>query len=206
MIIVHKVDGAWVRFAGTPHLNTSKIIALVQSGVWDASDLEAHQIKVAAPFVVPTGKEIIGAESFQESSGAVAQIFSVRDVSPPTRAELHEAVTAKRRTLANGAALVNTGQRTIPVWVDPESLGAITGLVIASEIIADLAASWKGADGSFYQIVAAEMKPMALAMMTYVQSCFATEAAVHAAIDADRVTTVAGAIGFDGWPEPYEVA
>ncbi len=112
---------------------------------------------------------------------------------------LSEYAATKRRALTNGSASINTGVRTIPVWVDPESRGSILGLVVASGIVPDLTAPWKGADGEFYTLATAEMPVMALGMMQFIQSCFATEAAILAAITAETITTTAE-IDAAEWP------
>ena len=109
----------------------------------------------------------------------------------PTPAGLLAYAADKRRALANASTSVNLGSRTIPVWTDAESRGAITGLVVASQIVANLTAPWKGSDGKFYDLNAAEMVALALGMMTYVQSCFAKEAAVTVLITGGSIITLA---------------
>ena len=193
-------NGKWVRFNGTPQLDAGKIDSLVTSGVWTDGDLATHGLKSADPFVVPEGKQITGAETFVVDGDTVRQSYSVTDIPPPSQAELLAYTAEKRRQLANGSTTVNTGERSIPVWTDPESRGAITGLVVASQIVPDLVAPWKGADGEFYQLAAAELAPLALGMMSFVQSCFAAEAAVGAAILATDITTISGIEAAD-WPE-----
>lgn len=111
--------------------------------------------------------------------------------APPTVADLIAYAAEKRRALANGSTTVNVGSRTIPAWVDAESRGAITGLVVASGVIPDLTAPWKGADGAFYTLDAAEITALALGMMQYVQACFAAEAQIVAEITAGTIATTA---------------
>jgi len=125
---------------------------------------------------------------------------SLITIKAPTQSDLLAYTAEKRRTLANGSTTVNTGERSIPVWTDPESRGAITGLVVAAQIVPDLTAPWKGADGEFYELAAAELAPLALGMMSFVQSCFAAEAVVGAAILANDITTISGIEAAD-WPE-----
>lgn len=122
---------------------------------------------------------------------------------PPAGASAAEALLAyaanKRRLLANGAAVIDVGERTIPTWVDPESRGAIMGLRDATEIIPELTATWKGADGEFYVLTTAEIVALALGMMQFVQSCFDAEAAVAAAIAGETITTTAE-VDASTWP------
>jgi len=112
---------------------------------------------------------------------------------------LAEYAAGKRRALVNGAATINVGERSIPTWLDPESRGAVTGLVVASTLVEGLTAPWKGADGDFYTLTTAEITALALGMMGFVQAAFATEAAVIAAIDAETITTAA-AVDAAAWP------
>jgi hypothetical protein len=113
--------------------------------------------------------------------------------------ELAAYAAVKRRALVSGAAVINVGSRSIPTWVDAESRGAITGLVVAGGLIEGLTAPWKGSDGHFYTLTSVEITVMALGMMQFVQDCFAVEAAVLAAIGAETVTTFAD-IDAASWP------
>lgn len=101
---------------------------------------------------------------------------------------LRDYAAQKRRDLINGYAVINVGERSIPVWVDPESRGSVTGLVVASNIVPDLTAPWKGADGIFYQLSTAEITALALGMMQFVQDAFAIEGSLQDAIDSGVIT------------------
>jgi hypothetical protein len=115
---------------------------------------------------------------------------------PPNLADY---AAAKRRAIENGQTTIDTGSREIPVWTDPVSRGSILGLVVASGIVPGLTAPWKGADGEFYTITAAEMQAIALGIMAFVQECFAVEAAVLAGIGNDTIATTAEIDAAD-WP------
>jgi hypothetical protein len=120
--------------------------------------------------------------------------------SGKVREVLSQHASNKRRTLANGSAVINAGGRGIATWCDPESRGAITGLVVASGVVPDITAPWKGADGAFYTLSAADMQALALGMMAHVQSCFAAEAAVLAKIAAGTLTTIEQVEAAEDWP------
>lgn len=98
---------------------------------------------------------------------------------PPTAQELADYAAEKRRDLANGSTSIDVGDgRLIPVWTDAESRGSILGLVVAAGMDAEITAQWKGADGVFYTLNAAEITALAMGMMSFIQLCFAVEAAV----------------------------
>jgi len=118
---------------------------------------------------------------------------------PDPKVVLRAYTAQKRRDLVNGSAVVDVGERSIPTWVDPESRGAITGLVVASGIVPDLTAPWKGADGVFYELTTSEITALALGMMTFVQEAFAVEAGLQAAIESEVITATFQIDGA-GWP------
>lgn len=118
---------------------------------------------------------------------------------PDPKIALRAYTAQKRRDLVNGSAVVDVGERSIPTWVDPESRGAITGLVVASGIVPDLTAPWKGADGVLYELTTSEITALALGMMTFVQEAFAVEAGLQAAIESEVITATFQIDGA-GWP------
>lgn len=110
---------------------------------------------------------------------------------PPSKDELRAHAVDKRQQLARSSTVVSVGERSIPVWADPESTGAITSLVVAASIVPTLTTNWKGADGAFYPLNAAEIIALALGMMGYVDACFQIERALGEQIDAGVITTYA---------------
>lgn len=80
-IITHQVNGSWVRFPGTPQLDTFKIARLMDDGVWSDYDLALYGLRAADPFVVPQGKVPVGEESFSEDGRQ--QHFDVEDAPEP---------------------------------------------------------------------------------------------------------------------------
>lgn len=106
----------------------------------------------------------------------------------------------KRRALENGSAIIDIGETSIPVWVDPISRGSILGLAFAAfGPVPNITTMWKGSDGQFYELTTAEIMALALGMMAYVQECFAVEAAVLLDIGDDTITTTAQIDAAD-WP------
>lgn len=87
-IITHEVEGAWVRFPGTPQFDTRKIARLVAEGVWGEADLAAHGLRAAEPFEVPAGKQAVGDERFSEDGRQ--QVFEVVDAPEPDPSVLIE--------------------------------------------------------------------------------------------------------------------
>lgn len=113
---------------------------------------------------------------------------------------LRQYAAGKRRSLVQGAAAINVGSRSIPTWVDPESRGAATGLVVALGLVPSLTAPWKGSDRQFYELASDEIPAFALGMQQFVQSAFGVEGAVLTAIDAGTITTVEQ-IDAAPWPQ-----
>jgi len=112
---------------------------------------------------------------------------------------LKDYASAKRRAVIDAGASITVGASVVPSWTDAASQGAITGLVVAAQINPTLTTGWKGRDGVFYPLDAAGITTLALGMMAFVQSAFATEAQVLAAIDAATITTPAQ-IDAAAWP------
>jgi hypothetical protein len=141
-----------------------------------------------------TGQTTVVPFTAEEEAAALARL-------PDPKIFLSDYTAQKRRDLVNGYALIDVGERSIPTWVDPESRGAITGLVVASGIVPDLTAPWKGADGHFYQLTTSEIVALALGMMQFVQDAFAVEATLIGAIGSGVITQ---AFQIDGanWPNP----
>ncbi len=80
-IITQLVDGSWVRFAGTEHLDPVKIARLLADGVWTWRDLKKNGLRAAEPFVVPDGKVKVGPERFDDEGRK--QVFDVEDAPEP---------------------------------------------------------------------------------------------------------------------------
>ena len=126
---------------------------------------------------------------------------TVREIpDPPPSVDLLIAYAAdRRRSLANGSAVISAGTRSIPTFVDAKSRGSITALVVALNFAPDLSTPWKGSDGEFYTLTPAELPAFALGMLQFVQACFAAEEIVKAAITAGTITTFEEIDAF-AWP------
>lgn len=126
---------------------------------------------------------------------------TVREIPdpPPSVDQLVTCAADRRRSLANGSATISTGARSIPTFVDAESRGSITALVVALNFAPDLSTPWKGSDGEFYTLTPAELPAFALGMLQFVQACFAAEEIVKAAIAAGTITTFEEIDAF-AWP------
>jgi hypothetical protein len=108
----------------------------------------------------------------------------------PTTDELKAYAQQKRASLANGSTTIPLGTGlNIPVWTDAESRGSILGLVVAIQSLPDLTTPWKGSDGAFYTLAAAEIQALAMGMMQHVQKCFQAEAQVTNDIVSGVITT-----------------
>lgn len=136
-IIVHNINGTWVRFPGTAQLDAARVARLVDEGVWSDADLAAHGLAAAAPFVAPEGKVAVGAERFED--GGTRQVFDTEDapVPPPTRRTVPKWLVVARLTdeqLAQALGAMTPRQQerwrasAFPdIWVDdPEMLAILT--------------------------------------------------------------------------------
>lgn len=210
-ILVHETaPGVFERISGSRTLTSldgefRAPLRTIMHESWSAEERAAYGVFEAVPFVVPEGKVSVGSERFERDGGAVLQVFDVEDIPAPTKEDLKAYAAEKRRALINGAAVVEVGEREIPAFVDPESRGSVTGLVVASQVMPGIDVSWKGADGQFYTLNDADKLSLALGMMAFVQACFVVEEALTLAIDGDAVTSL-GAIDGSDWPESYEAA
>lgn len=123
---------------------------------------------------------------------ASADITTTIVEDPPvviTANNLYEYNATKRQELISSSATINVGSRSIPVWVDSDSRGSMTALVVATNINPTLEVDWKGADGEFYHLTTSEIVNLGLNTMIYVQAAFAIEMEVKAAIANSSITT-----------------
>lgn len=123
-IITHQVEGAWVRFSGTPQLEPRKIGHLIEEGVWGDDDLALHGLRAAEPFAVPEGKVVTGAEYFSEDGRQ--QLFAVEDEPEPepevlieqfrATIQAHIDAAAQSRRYENGNSLATYVNSTNAQW------------------------------------------------------------------------------------------
>lgn len=103
-IVTYQVNGEWVRFPGTKHLDPDKIARLLEDGVWGVEEMRLHNLRAATPFVVPDGERVVGAERF--SANGLRQIFDT-EVIPPERKMIHKWVVMARLTDPQLEAAIN---------------------------------------------------------------------------------------------------
>ncbi len=165
-------------------------------------DSEAPTHKLVERWIVgepSTARDALVSE-VQSFDGEKVTVTRVWSTPAPTQQELKQYAAEKRRGLERGSTTVNVGSRLIPIWVDPESRASAMGLVLTLGIVPDLTTKWKGSDGAFYDLATAEITPMALGMMAFVQQCFNAEEAALAAIDSGEITSLAQ-LDAIGWPQ-----
>ena len=104
---------------------------------------------------------------------------------------LHLYNSSTRKELINGSASINVGSREIPVWIDSESRGSMTALVLAAQLNPTLSTVWKGSDGNFYTLTTSEIINLGLNAMGYVDTLFTVESTVAAKIVNSTITTTA---------------
>lgn len=63
--------------------NGDQVRSFYDQGIWALTEIEALGAKIAVPFVVPEGKQIVGEPTYEEANGVVSQIYQVEDIPPP---------------------------------------------------------------------------------------------------------------------------
>lgn len=105
----------------------------------------------------------------------------------PTTAELIAyAATARWRKETGGITVGG-----IPIATDDRSKQMIMGVRIAADADAGFTTPWVAADGAIHTVDAATVIAISNAVLAHVAACFATYAAVKAAIDDETITTFA---------------
>jgi hypothetical protein len=61
-ILVKQNNSVWEKWNGESNLTLSKVLQLIQQGIWTESDYSPLGLKIAEPFTVPEGKQIDGSE------------------------------------------------------------------------------------------------------------------------------------------------
>jgi hypothetical protein len=66
------------------HLDGGRVLSFYDHGIWSIEEIEALGAKIAVPFEVPEGKQIVGPPEYVEQpDGSVAQVYQVEDIPPP---------------------------------------------------------------------------------------------------------------------------
>lgn len=135
----------------------------------------------------------------QEGAG-IGWTLSGSTLSPP-------APVVVQVNLSTYAAAVRYGKETggfvyqgHPIATDESSQGKIGNAALGATVVgASFSTDWKCSDGSFVTLNQAGMMGMATAILGYINACYATEAAIDAAITASTITTAAQ-IDAAAWP------
>lgn len=120
-------------------------------------------------------------------------------VSAPSGDDLRAYAQSRRRAIVAQGTTVTVAATVIPVWADPDTQAALTGLVVAVGLNPALATAWRGRDGVFYPLDAAGIVSLATGVMMFVQATFATEAAAVDGIASGGITSTAQ-IDALAWP------
>lgn len=108
---------------------------------------------------------------------------------------LPEYAADKRWRVENGGIYFHG----IHIATDDRSKTMIMGARIKSNIDPNYTVGWKGADGTFFTITAAQIIAISDAVLAHVDSCFATEAEIISAINSGEITTTEQ---IDNWRWP----
>ena len=127
---------------------------------------------------------------------------TVREIpdAPPSVDQLIAYAADRRRSLANGSAVISTGTRSIPVWTDNASQTAVLALLPRAQADSNFVRkNWKGADGNFYNLTAAEIIAIYYGGLEFIGTCFDAEAEITSRIAAGTITTFEEIDAF-AWP------
>jgi hypothetical protein len=98
------------------------------------------------------------------------------------------AYAAARRYAVETASVVMNG---VSIATDRQSQAMLSAAYNMAQADADFSTMWKGSDGSFAALSAAQIIAIAQAVGAFVASCFAAEAAAVVKINAGTITTKA---------------
>jgi len=63
--------------------NGDNLRGFYDQGLWTIEEVEAVGGRIAVPFEVPEGRQVVGAPSYVETDGVVQQLYEVEDIQPP---------------------------------------------------------------------------------------------------------------------------
>lgn len=210
-MLVRKIDGVWTEWAGhnepmpktvnnrqvtyedgrseTEECEPYQIFVTLSAsalGGWSADELAVFGLKYAVPFVVPDGKQLVGAPRYIEDGEAVRQEYDVIDIPPPTLEELKDMAAALRWQKETGGVTVQGAA----IDTSRESQALINGAFNLAKDDPDTIIRFKAAAG-FVTLDASTMIAIGRAVAHHVQACFAKEGDVVEAIEAGTITTLA---------------
>ncbi|MBZ9736110.1 hypothetical protein LB534_21530 [Mesorhizobium sp. CA18] len=64
-------------------MNGDSLRGFYDQGLWTIDEVEAVGGRIAVPFVVPEGKQVVGAPSYVETGEVIQQVYQVEDTPPP---------------------------------------------------------------------------------------------------------------------------
>jgi len=112
-----------------------------------------------------------------------------REIIEAERARVRELIAAARYEAEIAGVDVSVTNGTVRLATDPVSQGKLTALLVWAERNPMLSVEWKGADGVFVEISAADVRAMANAVFAHVQQQFRNEARLAEALQT--ATTMA---------------
>ncbi|TIP38932.1 MAG: hypothetical protein E5X76_21245 [Mesorhizobium sp.] len=63
-------------------MNGDSLRGFYDQGIWTLEEVEAVGGRIAVPFDVPEGKQVVGAPSYAETDSVVQQVYQVQDIPP----------------------------------------------------------------------------------------------------------------------------
>ena len=105
----------------------------------------------------------------------------------------------KRNQVIAGGCVVTVDGLAIASWADAQTQAALTAIAVAAAANPAFETTWKGRDGQFYEINAADVSVLSQGVLAFVQAAFATESAVVADIEAENITDL-DEIEAAAWP------
>jgi hypothetical protein len=126
-----------------------------------------------------------------QSNAALVEVIGAYGLAlTPTEALIAYAA-AKRYAKETGGTHVTLDGQVVTMPTDRQTQAQFTGAYAFAQVNSALTVQWKLGDGSFVTLTAALVLQVAIAVATFVQAAFATEAAVVAQIKAGSITTTA---------------
>lgn len=153
---------------------------------WSSNELAAIGLYIPLPAEpVPEGKRSTGT-AVQRVNGDVKFVHALEDIPAPTKQELLAYAAEKRWEKEASGVTVNG----VVVMTDERSQGLINGAYNMAKENSELTFEFKAASG-WLTLDAATVIAIGMAVGAHVQTCFAIEKAVAAAVAVGTITTYA---------------
>jgi hypothetical protein len=181
-------DHYWIIGGSASDVYQSKSNTLVAVG--DADYVAWSAIYVPTPIASET--ELAGALQ-ANGSQLPAWLFTAPSFIQPTPTtyspEQLKAYTADARWRKEQGGLTLTSD--MPIKTDDRSQAKINGARVVAENNASLTTQWHAADGTFYDLTAAQVITMSDELQAHIDNCFAISADTSSQIDGGTITTLA---------------